>query len=43
LLDSVLVGLAGKAKLTQRGEAYYRKEAQGLVKIPKAMLKNGGE
>ena len=29
LLDSVLVGLAGKAKLTQRGEAYYRKRPKG--------------
>ena len=26
LLDSVLASLAGKAKLTQRGEAYYRKK-----------------
>ena len=26
LLDSVLVSLAGKAKLAQRGEAYYRKK-----------------
>ena len=26
LLDSVIVGLAEKAKLTQRGDAYYRKK-----------------
>ena len=29
LLDSVLVSLAGKAKLAQRGEAYYRKRPKG--------------